>query len=64
MAYGNHCCICGGTVDNNEYDFAKDMCKECAIEQEQECIRRTEVARIMNAEFKQMCMEDMVCNGY
>lgn len=57
MAYGNHCRICGGTVDNNEYDFAKDMCKECTIEQEQEDIRRTEVAKIMNSDFKQMELE-------
>ncbi len=57
MAYGNHCRICGGTVDNNEYDFAKDMCKECAIEQEQEDIRRTEVAKIMNSDFEQMELE-------
>ena len=64
MAYGNYCCVCGGTVDNNEYDFAKDMCKECAEEQEQKSIRHLELARMLNSEFKQMCMEDMVCNGY
>lgn len=57
MAYGNHCRICGGTVDNNEYDFTKDMCKECAIEQEQEDIRRTEVAKMMNSNYEQMALE-------
>lgn len=57
MAYGKECRICGGTVDNNEYDFAKDMCKECAAEQEQEDIRRTEVARIMNSDYEQMALE-------
>lgn len=57
MAYGKECPICGGTVDNNEYDYSKDMCKECAVEQEQEDIRRTEVARIMNAEFEQIRLE-------
>lgn len=57
MAYGKECPICGGNVDNNEYDFAKDMCKECAIEQEQEDIRRTEVAKIMNSDFEQMALE-------
>lgn len=36
MAYGIYCSVCGGTVDNNEFNFAKDMCKECASEQEQE----------------------------
>lgn len=57
MAYGNCCPVCGGTVDNNEYDFAKDMCKECAIEQEMEDIRRTDVAKIMNATYEQMVLE-------
>ena len=57
MAYGKECPICGSTVDNNEYDFAKDMCKECAIEQEQEDIRRTGVARLMNSDFEQMELE-------
>ncbi len=57
MAYGNYCCVCGGTVDNNEYDFAKDMCKECAIEQEQEENRRSEVARLLNADCEQMVLE-------
>lgn len=57
MAYGNYCPVCGGTVDNNEYDFAKDMCKECAEEQEQEDIRKTEVTKLMNSDFKQMVLE-------
>ncbi len=57
MAYGNHCPVCGGVVDNNEYNFAKDMCKECADEQEQEDIRRAEVAKIMNSDFEQMKLE-------
>lgn len=57
MAYGIYCSACGGTVDNNEYDFAKDMCKECVIEQEQEEIRRSEVARLLNADCEQMVLE-------
>lgn len=57
MAYGKECPICGSTVDNNEYDYSKDMCKECAIEQEHEDIRRTEVARLMNSDFEQMELE-------
>lgn len=57
MAYGHECKICGATIDNNEYDYSKDMCKECVIEKEQEDIRRTEVAKIMNAEFEQMTLE-------
>ena len=57
MAFGKICPICGGTVDNNEYDYTKDMCKECAIEQEMEEKRRTDVARMMNADFKQMTLE-------
>ncbi|MDE7445815.1 MAG: hypothetical protein K2N15_08975 [Lachnospiraceae bacterium] len=36
MAYGIYCSVCGGTVDNNEFDFVKDMCKECVSEQELE----------------------------
>lgn len=57
MAYGNRCSVCGGLVDNNEYNFAKDMCKECVDEQEQEEVRRTEVAKIMNSDFEQMVLE-------
>lgn len=57
MAYGIECHICGGTVDNNEYDYSKDMCKECAVEQEQEEIRRSEVARLLNADCEQMRLE-------
>lgn len=57
MAYGRSCPVCGGTVDNNEYDFSRDMCKECVIEQEQEELRRAEVEKIMNSEFKQMALE-------
>lgn len=57
MAYGKTCPVCGATVDNNEYDYAKDMCKECVIEQEQEEIRQSEVARLMNAECEQMVLE-------
>ncbi len=57
MAYGKKCPVCGGTVDNNEYDYVKDMCKECAAEQEQEEIRRSEVARLMNAKSEQMVLE-------
>ena len=57
MAFGRICPICGGTVDNNEYDYTKDMCKECVIEQEMEEKRRTDVARMMNANFEQMTLE-------
>ena len=64
MAYGYECRICGGTVDNNEYDFVADMCKECAMEKEQEEIRSAEVARIMKMDYKQMRLEDLVSSGY
>ena len=57
MAYGKTCPVCGAMVDNNEYDYFKDMCKECVIEQEQEEIRRSEVARLMNADCEQMVLE-------
>lgn len=57
MAYGRSCPVCGGTVDNNEYDFSRDMCKECVIEQEMEEKRRSDVARIMNSNFEQMALE-------
>lgn len=57
MSYGNYCSVCGGMVDNNEYNFVKDMCKECAEAQEQEDIRQSEVARLMNAKCEQMVME-------
>lgn len=59
MAYGNYCCICGGIVDNSEFSFAKNMCKECVEEQKQEEIRRSEVAKIMNSECEQMKLEDI-----
>lgn len=57
MAYGRTCPVCGATVDNNEYDYGKDMCKDCVIEQEQKDIRRTEVAKIMNSEYEQIALE-------
>ncbi len=57
MAFGNICSVCGGTVDNNEYDFSKDKCKDCVVEQEMEDIRRSDVAKIMNSEFEQMKLE-------
>ena len=64
MAYGNYCRCCGGTVDNSEYDFTKDMCKECVVEKEMEDIRRADIAKIMNAEFEQIRLEDMISSGY
>ena len=57
MAYGRTCPICGATVDSNEYDYAKDMCKDCVAEQEMEERRRSDVARIMNSDFEQMVLE-------
>ncbi len=57
MAYGKKCPVCGGTVDSNEYDYVKDMCKECVAWQEQEEIKRSEVARLMNAKSEQMVLE-------
>ncbi|HIW82673.1 MAG TPA: hypothetical protein H9742_14325 [Candidatus Acetatifactor stercoripullorum] len=57
MAYGNYCSVCGGTVDNVEFDFARNMCKECVIEQEKEELRRTEVSKILNSDFEQMVLE-------
>lgn len=57
MAYGRTCPVCGATVDNNEYDYTKDMCKDCVIEQEMEDIRRTDIAKIMNSNFEQMKLE-------
>lgn len=57
MAYGRTCPVCGGTVDNNEYDYTKDMCKDCAFNEEMEDIQRTEVAKIMNSDYEQMALE-------
>ena len=34
MAYGITCPNCNGTVDRNEYDYTKDMCKDCVFEEE------------------------------
>lgn len=64
MAYGRECPICGGIVDNNEFNYLRGMCTDCVKMKDREDIRHTELARIINAEFKQMCMEDMVANGY
>lgn len=63
MAYGRYCPICGGTVDNNEFNFAKDMCKECVVEEELREIRATEVNRLLNGESEQMELEDMICKS-
>lgn len=60
MAYGKYCPICGGTVDNNEFNFAKDMCKECAVEEELREIKAAEVNRLLNGESEQMKLEDMI----
>lgn len=57
MAYGITCPNCNGTVDRNEYDYTKDMCKDCVFEEEMKEIRRTEVAKIMNSECEQMVLE-------
>lgn len=57
MAYGIYCSVCGGTVDRNEYDFLKDMCDECVVEQQMEERRGTEVAKIMNSKCEQMVLE-------
>ena len=57
MAFGNHCPVCGGTVDNNEYDYTNDMCKECVTEKELEDTRRADVAKIMNLKYEQMVLE-------
>lgn len=64
MAYGRERPICGGIVDNNEFNYLRGMCTDCVNMKDREDIRHTELARIINAEFKQMCMEDMVVNGY
>lgn len=56
MAYGRTCPVCGGTVDNNEYDYTKDMCKDCVFEEEMQEIRRTEVVKIMKANYEQMTL--------
>lgn len=63
MAYGNYCPICGGIVDNNEFNFARDMCKECVVDEEQREIRAAEVNRLLNGESKQMELEDMLCKS-
>lgn len=57
MAYGTTCPVCGDTVDNIEYNFARGMCKCCVEEEDQRGIRRREVAKIMNAKYEQMKLE-------
>lgn len=64
MAYGKKCPSCGGIVDNSEFNFLKGICKECAEEQEQEEIRRIEVARIMNSKLNHLNRGGMVRNVY
>lgn len=59
MAYGKCCPVCGATVDNNEYDYAKDMCDECSEEHERKQIKRAEVAKLMKSEGVQMRLEDI-----
>lgn len=60
MAYGNYYPICGGIVDNNEFNFAKGMCKECVVEEEIREIRTIEVNRFLNGESEQMKLEDVL----
>lgn len=57
MAYGIECPVCGITVDNNEFAYSKGMCKECVEAQEQEDVRRTELAKMMNSDCEQMTLE-------
>ena len=57
MAYGKYCPVCHGMVDNSEYNFVKDMCKDCVTEREFEDIRRADVAKIMNSKYEQMALE-------
>lgn len=54
MAFGNYCRLCGGVVDNVEFNFAKEICCECEEQQEQEESRRTEAARLAKMEAVQM----------
>lgn len=64
MAYGKECPVCGAMVDNNEFDYGRFMCKECAEEMDLEDARRLDVERIMNSKFTQIRTEDILCNGY
>lgn len=56
MAYGIYCQKCCGTVDRNEYDYAKDMCHECAEEEIQIELRKNEVNRLLNCDSEQIKM--------
>lgn len=57
MAYGKNCPVCGSTVDSNEFDYTRNMCKDCSFEQDLEDMRRSKVARLMNSECEQMTLE-------
>jgi hypothetical protein len=57
MAYGHICPRCGATVDNIEYNYARDMCMDCVEEQEKKEIRSIEMARLMNTPCEQMTLE-------
>lgn len=60
MARGYYCTKCGGSVDGNEYDFSKDMCKECVSEIEQEQIVKAEVSKLLNGKYEQIELEDLI----
>lgn len=57
MAYGKECPVCGGMVDSIEYDFGRDMCKECVAEQDCDYICRSVVEKLMESNFNQMSLE-------
>lgn len=54
MAYGMYCQKCCGTVDRNEYDYAKDMCRECVQEMEQKELNKSKFDALFDLEFEQM----------
>lgn len=59
MAYGYICPKCNGTVDNNEFDYGKGICKECVEKIKQRTIKSAEAMRLASADAVQIEMEDI-----
>lgn len=60
MARGYYCQKCGGTVDNNEFDYSKGMCKDCVEEIETRQTVRETASMLARGTFEQIKLEDLI----
>ena len=57
MAYGKECPVCGAMVDNNEFDYARGICKDCSEEQGSKNQRQIIITKMMSSRCEQMVLE-------